>query len=222
MSRDGWTYWTGFETSVGESIESVFTRSREIIDKIAGHTNYLTYWLRYYWSSPNAVEFSKKYNPMMAQTLNNAIDSVKALCEKSRNAYNAMASANGAPTLGPIDYYTGTTVWFDFYTNYPDQGGLVGIHPNTYSWAESFEKDVEKRLKQFSDIAVEIALYDPDNALAYSYRVSWNEIVENIRTSVKEVCSAVKQAIETEVKSMDLTVERAVQTLGIHNPYSPL
>lgn len=209
----------GFNENIKSRLEDVFASSRDIINSIGDDVYELFKHMKFLWSSPNAVLFSNYYNPKVAETLNNAINSVKGLCEKSRNAYNALANACGSAPIAEIDYITGTTIYFTFDTNWPDQGGVVGINRSLKSFADGFETNLTKQLEKFDKIPVELAFYDPEGALAYSYRESWNEIKNTIQTELSDMCRSIRICVNDEIENNDISVEHACEAMKIPNPY---
>lgn len=207
---------TGFNPSLAKSNIEDFNQQ--------GYYRYLDlgeeYWalfndLSTNWASPKAQEFDNTYRPKINELLDKFIALIGSTVESAVNAYNTVASAHGAGTVGGIEQSYVPT-FGEFPKLLAEIDGVVGMEISHVrdNIMPLMKSKINHVVELMNEIPTAIALYDDENGQQHAYETHIKEIVSKIESTNNEVFSAIDSAITTEVDAIIKAKQAATDTLA--------
>lgn len=169
------------------------------------------------WCSQKAVEFSKEFFLDFENCFIDVSNAFYALADKMQAAYNAMATANGAPT---IDKYTDEgaeehATESEFVLKPESESGDVGMNKQQVQYAtDFFVEDVNSIIEHLNDMPVNISLFDPDGSMQATYNATVKTMTDEITALLNVLNGKLNTSIETEIENVTLGVNQSVSILS--------
>ncbi len=173
------------------------------------------------WASPKAVEFSNKYQPIIYNELLDFFKMERAFIIDAVDACKKIAEANGDTSFSVNNFplidiaLESKHIGGDFPTFREDFFGTVGM--NVMKVKEIIAKyiaDTSEAVASLSDIPFDIALFDPDNAMANAYKNQIEKMKEKMEATITMIKSDISKAMGEEENTILIAKDSATEALN--------
>ena len=184
---------------------------------------YLFTELSEFWASPKAVEFDNTFRPQIAELLDYYDKNIAIICSNSRQSYNILARANGAPILEDDGtYYIGEDGRYpisfpvdDFPSLLDTKNGVAGMNTQQVKNVQKiFTSKISNAVSDMDNIPMEIAFYDPDGSLQLSFANRVESIKQKIWAVLEVVTRSINNAMLNETHTLLLAKQQATESLS--------
>ncbi len=180
------------------------------------------YKLQKKWYSPRAIEFGKKFIPLLKEVIKDSRKLVQSLYINSMEAYNKLATANGYPRaelnqiVDPDFLYEVTLEDFGQHPGFEDNYyGTVGMNVlHVKEILNKFIADVAFAKKDLTEVPVGVAFYDPEGAMASAYKTEVEKLAGKISESLEGISKEINSAMQEEENTVLIAKDNATDTMS--------
>lgn len=186
-------------------------------DRMKGFYNALFYS----WCSPKAVEFGKNQMPKLFAVYWRIDNTLCDICDDAEDAYNNLAQGNGLPPI-PIEQdrdFRYDIADMEASANYPfdevDANGNTGMeHKTVLDAIENLKINVSNLCQGLETLPMDIAFYDPNDALKSAYKARINTLIDTITEIANNASNELTSALASEVDTVIASVQQAQSSIS--------
>ena len=175
------------------------------------------------WYSPKASEFGTKYSLELFNVGNSVRMSLFKICQNARDAYNSLATSNGAPTIAD-DYFSEGSLYqpqmaneaFSIKLNEIGPSGEIGMKVEDVKiTVNTLKEGIDKLIAGLEALPIDIAFYDPNGEMKLAYKQEILNVVQKISELATNIYADIDSAIETETHLIEEAKNAAADTMNV-------
>lgn len=213
---------TGFNpTEAQQQLQEFMEYGKKVYEKAANALNDLETNLYNNWCSPKAVDFGHDRISRLA-CIEKDIDTLyNNMYKDGVDAYNSLASSNGAPTMAcEVEeefYYLSDNFRVDRLPDFREanEDGVVGMDVEKVKLArDTYLAELESVETYMEDTPMDIAFFDPDNELQTKFKAKINKIVTYIKDTIAHCFRDIDESIDSETNVVMTGQQSAAENLS--------
>lgn len=206
--------WVGLNPSLARTnIDNFYDKCMEALNVFSNSTNNLFNGLLNTWASPKAVEFSKKYSIEIENLISNFQNEAFSKARDAANAYNSVAYAHGASSVG---YVGGSSVPNMDLTLNDNKNGVVGMNIDLVKndILPEFVKNANNAIDSINQIPTSLALYDDNNGIRHYFSSNISGFKSKFENLTNDLIVSINQYIDDETLQIQQSKQAAIEALS--------
>ena len=214
MEENEMNGWTGLNPSLARrNIERFYDSCVEVLNNFSASVNELFSELKGTWASPNAVKFSLKYGSEIEDALTDFSNEAFSRARSAANAYNSVAYAHGANSVGCVDKVGTPFVDFNLEDN---KDGVVGMNIELVEndIIPNFEKKINNVINLINEIPTSLALYDDNNGQRHYFSCNISSFKNRFENILSDLKISIKEYSNTKLNEIKFAKQSAIDALN--------